>query len=51
MTRRKLALGVVASVLLIAATAVLVACSQTPTSVPVRTFERAQRMDVACMQL
>jgi hypothetical protein len=31
--------------------AVLFACSQTPTSVPVRTFERAQRMDVACLQL
>lgn len=29
----------------------LSACSQTPTSVPVRTFERAQRMDVACLQL
>ena len=51
MTRRKLALGVVASVLLVLASAVLFACSQTPTSVPVRTFERAQRMDVACMQL
>ena len=51
MTRPKLALGVVVSALLIAATAVLLACSQTPTSVPVRTFERAQRMDVACMQL
>jgi len=51
MTRRKLALGVVASVLLVGISAVLFACSQTPTSVPVRTFERAQRMDVACMQL
>jgi hypothetical protein len=35
----------------VAASASLSACSQTPTSVPVRTFERAQRMDVACMQL
>jgi hypothetical protein len=51
MTRRKLAVGVVASFLLVAVSAVLFACSQTPTSVPVRTFERAQRMDVACMQL
>jgi hypothetical protein len=51
MTRRKLALGVVASLLFVALAAVLFACSQTPTSVPVRTFERAQRMDVACMQL
>jgi hypothetical protein len=51
MTRRKLVLGAVASVLLLAISAVLFACSQTPTSVPVRTFERAQRMDVACMQL
>lgn len=31
--------------------AVLFACSQTPTTVPVRTFERAQRVDVACLQL
>lgn len=31
--------------------AVLVACSQAPTSVPVRTFERAQRMDVVCLKL
>jgi hypothetical protein len=53
MTRAKsrVALGVVASVLLVVLSAVLFACSQTPTSVPVRTFERAQRMDVACMQL
>jgi hypothetical protein len=29
----------------------LFACSQTPTSVPVRTFERAQRMDVVCLQV
>ena len=49
--RRKLALGLVGSLLVIALAAVLFACSQTPTSVPVRTFERAQRMDVACLRL
>lgn len=51
MFRRKLALGVVASILIVALAALLFACSQTPTSVPVRTFERAQKMDVACVQL
>ena len=50
-TRLKIALGVLASVLAIALSALLGACSQTPTSVPVRTFERAQRMDVACLQI
>lgn len=49
--RRKLTLGIVGSLLVIAFAAILFACSQTPTSVPVRTFERAQRMDVACLRL
>ena len=51
--RRKVVLAVVVAVAAVALTAVipLFACSQTPTSVPVRTFERAQRMDVACVQL
>ncbi len=31
--------------------ATLFACSQTPTQVPLRTFERAQRLDVVCLQL
>jgi hypothetical protein len=31
--------------------AVLFACSQTPTSVPIRTFERAQKVDVICLQV
>ncbi len=50
--RRRALVYVVASTLLAMVLAVvLVACSQTPTSVPVRTFERAQRMDVACLRL
>ena len=41
------------SVLVLAggAAASLVSCSQTPTSVPIRTFERAQRMDVVCLRV
>jgi hypothetical protein len=31
--------------------AILFACSQTPNPVPIRTFERAQRMDVVCLRL
>lgn len=30
---------------------ILFACSQTPTSVPIRTFERAQRVDTICLRL
>jgi hypothetical protein len=33
------------------AAGILFACSQSPTSVPIRTFERAQRMDVVCLRL
>lgn len=51
MTRARVLIAVVGSLLAILVSAILFACSQTPTSVPVRTFERAQRMDVACMQL
>jgi hypothetical protein len=51
MTRFKLLAGITLSLIAIITSAILFACSQTPTSVPVRTFERAQRMDVACMQL
>lgn len=43
-----------ALVLLVAAAVaagVLVACSQTPTSVPIRTFERAQKVDVLCLRV
>ena len=49
--RRKLGLGLIGTLLVTALTLVLFACSQTPTSVPVRTFERAQRMDVVCLRL
>lgn len=30
---------------------VLFACTETPTSVPIRTFERAQKMDVICLRV
>lgn len=48
---RKVVAAIVVGALVVALAAVLFACSQTPTSVPVRTFERAQRMDVVCLQL
>lgn len=41
----------IAAVAAVAASAVLFACSQTPTSVPIRTFERAQRVDVICLRV
>jgi hypothetical protein len=43
--------AVVLAVATVVATAVLFACSQTPTSVPIRTFERAQKVDVICLQV
>lgn len=49
-TKRRVFYVVVALLVVIGA-AVLFACSQSPTSVPVRTFERAQRMDVVCLRL
>ena len=52
--RRKLAFGLVGLLvmsMLITLAMTLSSCSQTPTSVPVRTFERAQRVDVACLRL
>jgi hypothetical protein len=51
LSRKKLLVSFVVAILAIAGAAVLFACSQTPTSVPVRTFERAQRMDVVCLRL
>lgn len=50
-TKKKTIAGALVAVLVLAVSAALSACSQTPTSVPVRTFERAQRMDVACLKL
>lgn len=44
-------LWVVVPLLVVIAAAILFACSQSPTSVPIRTFERAQRMDVVCLRL
>jgi hypothetical protein len=35
----------------IVAAGIAFACSQTPTSVPIRTFERAARMDVVCLRV
>lgn len=49
--RRRARVVAALAALVLLASALLFACSQTPTSVPVRTFERAQRMDVVCMQL
>lgn len=49
--RRRVVLVLALAAVTVAISLVLFACSQTPTSVPVRTFERAQRMDVACLQL
>ena len=42
---------VLLALVVIAATGILFACSQTPTSVPIRTFERAQRVDTICLRL
>jgi hypothetical protein len=40
-----------AVLLAIAVTAILFSCSQNPTNVPIRTFERAQRVDVICLRV
>ncbi|WP_146650911.1 hypothetical protein [Labilithrix luteola] len=47
---KKLFWGLVA-VTGVAFASALGACSETPTSVPQRTFDRAQKMDVVCMQV
>ncbi len=49
--RARLVLVFVLSLAAIAVAGVLVACSQTPTSVPIRTFERAQKVDVICLRV
>jgi DNA-binding beta-propeller fold protein YncE len=46
--RWKLLLAALAIVL---GAGILFACSQTPTSVPIRTFERAQRVDTICLRV
>lgn len=53
MVTRRFEKGIVAVVVVAAlsAAAALAACSQTPTPVPVRTFERAGKMDVVCLRL
>ncbi|HEY8079166.1 MAG TPA: hypothetical protein VIF62_33770, partial [Labilithrix sp.] len=51
MTRAKLIVLVALAALVAIATGVLVACSEAPTAVNVRTFERASRMDVVCLQI
>src|SRR6476469_1036844 len=50
MTSKRI-LAVASALLIVVGAAILFACSQTPTSVPLRTFERAQRMDVVCLRL
>lgn len=40
-----------AALLAVLGSAVLFSCSQTPANVPIRTFERAQRVDVICLRL
>lgn len=49
--RTKILAPLVLIVAVVAAATSLFACSQTPSPVPVRTFERAQRMDVVCVKL
>jgi hypothetical protein len=48
---KKLLVTVLVTLAALVSAAILFACSQTPTSVPVRTFERAQRMDVVCLKV
>ena len=49
--RTKILAPLVLIVAVVAAATSLFACSQTPSPVPVRTFERAQRMDVVCVKV
>lgn len=50
--RNKLLLGLLPAALAVASVSGgLASCSQTPPEVPVRTFERAQRLDVVCLEV
>lgn len=51
MTRSRALWLALSSTATVAAAAALFACSQTPTSVPIRTFERAQKVDVVCLRV
>ena len=51
MLRARALIVVLAALAVIAGSAALFACSQTPTSVPIRTFERAQKVDVICLRV
>ncbi|MBX3222753.1 MAG: hypothetical protein KF795_19730 [Labilithrix sp.] len=52
MSRARSPYAVVALLALtVASAALFFACSQTPTSVPIRTFERAQKVDVICLRV
>lgn len=51
MSRARHLVVLLALIASIAGAALLFACSQTPTSVPIRTFERAQKVDVICLRL
>ncbi|HEX7666918.1 MAG TPA: hypothetical protein VF407_20455, partial [Polyangiaceae bacterium] len=48
---RLLAAGLATAGLTIGAVATTSSCAQTPVNVPVRSFDRAQKMDVVCMQV
>lgn len=49
--RPRVFLAIALVLLTVVGGSVLFACSQTPTSVPIRTFERAQKVDVICLQV
>ena len=49
--RRAVAVALSLALLAVATSALLFACTQSPTEVPVRTFERAQKIDVVCIRL
>lgn len=49
--RRRALVAAAGAIFTIVGAAILFACSQTPTSVPIRTFERAQRVDVICLKV
>ena len=49
--KARVVVAVIVSLVAAVSAGVLVACSQTPTSVPIRTFERAQKVDVICLRV
>ncbi|MDF2691725.1 MAG: hypothetical protein K0S65_108 [Labilithrix sp.] len=51
MSKARVLIVSVVALAAVLASALLFACSQTPTSVPIRTFERAQKVDVICLRV